>query len=72
MYINNIEEVMIFYPELTKEDIKLSWSKRFHRRMILMGFKFCSDQSVMIKTDEPTCRMCGKRFRTRIKTRMHD
>ena len=63
---------MSFYPELTKEDIKLSGSKRYHRRMILMGFKFCSGQAVMIKINEPTCRMCGKRFRTRIKTRVFD
>ena len=58
---------MSFYPELTKNDIKITWSKRYHRTLILMGFKFCSDQDVMIKVDEYTCRMCGKRFRTRIK-----
>ena len=70
MYVHNIEQVMTFYPELTKEDVKITWSMRKHRTFILMGFKFCGECSILIKTPDPTCRMCAKRFRTRIKTRM--
>ena len=67
MYIESVEQVMTFYPELKKEDILKTWSMRKHRVLILMGFKFCGECSIMIKTPDMTCRCCTRRFRTRIK-----
>lgn len=70
VYIESVEQVMTFYPELNKEDILKTWSMRKHRVLILMGFKFCKGCSILVRTPDLSCRCCTKRFTTRIRTRM--
>jgi hypothetical protein len=63
MGIHDIHKVISYYPDVSIDDIKITWSMRQHKNHLKIGFKFCSVCNYLISTEETSCRICGKRFR---------
>ena len=56
---------MSLYPEISKQKIKLKWSKSKTSEMYKEGYRYCCECLYMIKINEYKCRRCKTNFRTR-------
>jgi len=63
----NIHQILKFYPEKDKRDIRTSWSNKNLSKLYILGFKMCSHCGFLIKTNETFCRICRYKMRTRIR-----
>lgn len=59
------------YSEVDISNIVITWSRNRTNKLYIMGFKYCDNCSVMIKTEEIFCRKCGRKMRHRPLKKSH-
>jgi len=63
MEIYTVDQLLIYYPDMHKQQLKTTWSNKRYSKHLKLGFKHCTRCGIMIKTIEDFCRICGKKFR---------
>ena len=59
----NLEKLILVYPEIPRDCIKVKWDNSKISGMYKDGYRYCGICGYMIKVNELFCRVCRKMFR---------
>lgn len=59
----------LFIDTYTDKNVRFHFASNILRQAFILGWRFCANCVVLVKTNDRTCLVCNKQYRTTLKSR---